>query len=300
MLIYWATQRIFSSSQRSLSDISALQSWHATCTWGGGAGQWIQSHSLRDILASLTVLQRLIALEKDRLQPSKASERCLWSECQPPRASDLWGSALEHRRGCPVPHSGCSYYCSQPFPEIREERWLFTEDPRGESRSPPQVMPTLSFSRVRSPGNHTLEGHELIFLNWIMFDSSDFNVYTLGFLIIEKNSVKITCMSYWKPFITEMWTICAERCIILRMLRVSPRELRSLLPLEEGRLRDPFFLVGPVSRKCQSWIQRSVIVTSLAPVVLFLALSCSIRYLIFYFNFNNFIMCIHVCDFTCP
>lgn len=171
---------------------------------------------------------------------------------------------------------------------------------RSTGRKPPQVMPTLSFSRVRSPGNHILEGHELIFLNWIMFDSSDFNVYTLGFLIIEKNSVKITCMSYWKPFITEMWTICAERCIILRMLRVSPRELRSLLPLEEGRLRDPFFLVGPVSRKCQSWIQRSVIVTSLAPVVLFLALSCSIRYLIFYFNFNNFIMCIHVCDFTCP
>lgn len=199
-----------------------------------------------------------------------------------------------------MPHSGCSYHCSQPFPEIREERWLFTEDPQGESRSPPQVMPTLSFSHVRSPGNHILEGHELVFLNWIMFDSSDFNVYTLGFLIIEKTSVRITCMSCWKPFITEMWTICTERCIILRMLRVSPRELWILLPLEEGRLCDPFFLVGPVSRKRQSWIQCSAIVTSLAPVVLFLALSSSIRYLIFCFNFNNFITCVRVCDFTSP
>lgn len=149
------TDRIFSPSQRSLLDSSALESQHITCV----GCQWIQSHSPRDSLASLMVLQWLITMEKDRLQSSKASELCLWSEWQPPWASRLWGSSFEHHQGCPVPHSGFSYYCSQLFPEVGEERWLLTEEQPKDAHSLPQVMPALSFSSVRSPGNHILEDH---------------------------------------------------------------------------------------------------------------------------------------------
>lgn len=103
-------------------------------------GQWVQSHSMSNILVFLKVLQWLVttwrraACSPARTLVRPLSQLCLWSEC--PRR----GSAIEPSQGCPAPQ--CFLDCYSPaLSENRGRKLMFTDD------QPRDMLPTPGHPR---------------------------------------------------------------------------------------------------------------------------------------------------------